>query len=172
MSMGKDVIAVVKSGQEVYKAAKAAKKSLADEDKVAKGEIDRVKTLSSKLGALLADLPDSMNRSEQRKALAETKKLVKARLKEQQIIQDFEEIGRLNSQLFVLGLAESKLSFLETFDASALVDKDSLATLRQDVEDVQSQIATQLKIKAFYRISIRLAIFAIDLGMLLAKAAI
>lgn len=170
MSTGNDVVEVVKSAHEVYKAAKQGAKDVDSSKNATASDVKSLKAHHKKLRDLLDGLPNRMTRAEMARAFKAAKELAEARLAEQDPIDDLEEIQRLRSQIFVLELAEAKIALQNAFDVSALVSQKLLQSLVSDVEVVGEEIATQLRVKAFYRISIKAAIFTLNLAVLIAKA--
>jgi len=171
MSVGKDLVTVAKDGKAVYDAAKRLQKDLKGEAKVTKKEIDMLRAFAAKIKRVAKDLPDAMTVTERRAYINATMATVRARLKKQQEVTDFEEEFKLRAQLFTLENQLLKLELLATFDVRALVDPGELGKIVSNIEEAQRQITTQLKAQGATRIGIRLAILAIDLGVLVAKAA-
>ncbi len=171
MSVGEDLVTVAKDGKAVYDAAKKLKKDLKAEAKVAKGEVEKLRAFAAKIKKVAKDLPDAMTVAERRAFIKATMATVNARIKRQQAAMDFEELAKLRAQAFTLENQLLKLELLATFDVRALVDPGELEKLISNIEEAQRQIKTQLKAQGAVRIGTRLAILAIDLGVLVAKAA-
>jgi hypothetical protein len=171
MSVGEDLVGIAKDGKAVYDAAKKLKEDLDAETKVAKTEVDKLRNFAERIKKVAKHLPDEMTVAQRRAFIKATMATVNARIKEQQEVMDFEELAKLRAQLFTLENQLLKLELLATFDVQALVDPGELDKLLKNIEEAQRQIKTQLKAQGAVRIGIKLAILAIDLGVLVAKAA-
>ena len=171
MSTGSDLVAAAKKAREVYQAGKQIVKDLDAEADIAKKDLDRLADFAKQLGAILDDLPTDMSKQERRRFIAATKATINERLKYQDTVLDFEERLKLNAQLFTLENQELKLDLLDRFDVRSLVDADALAKLQVEIDDALRQIVKQIKARGYVRLAAKLAILAIDLGVLVAKAA-
>lgn len=171
MSTGADLVAAAREAREVYQAGKQIVKDLDAEADVAKKDLNRLADFAKQLGAILDDLPTDMSKQERRRFIAATKATINERLKYQDTVLDFEERLKLNAQLFTLENQELKLDLLDRFDVRSLLDADALAKLLVEIDDAQRQIVKQIKARGYVRLAAKLAILAIDLGVLVAKAA-
>jgi hypothetical protein len=171
MSTGSDLVAAARKAREVYQAGKQIVKDLDAEADVAKKDLDRLADFAKQLGAILDDLPTDMSKQDRRRFIAATKATINERLKYQDTVLDFEERLKLNAQLFTLENQELKLDLLDRFDVRSLLDADALAKLQVEIDDALRQIVKQVKARGFVRLAAKLAILAIDLGVLVAKAA-
>jgi hypothetical protein len=171
MSTGSDLVAAARKAREVYQAGKQIVKDLDAEADVAKKDLDRLADFAKQLGAILDDLPTDMSKQDRRRFIAATKATINERLKYQDTVLDFEERLKLNAQLFTLENQELKLDLLDRFDVRNLLDADALAKLQVEIDDALRQIVKQVKARGFVRLAAKLAILAIDLGVLVAKAA-
>jgi hypothetical protein len=171
MSTGSDLVAAAKKAREVYQAGKQIVKDLDAEADIAKKDLDRLADFAKQLGAILDDLPTDMSKQDRRRFIAATKATINERLKYQDTVLDFEERLKLNAQLFTLENQELKLDLLDRFDVRSLLDADALAKLQVEIDDALRQIVKQIKARGYVRLAAKLAILAIDLGVLVAKAA-
>lgn len=171
MSVGEDLVTVATDAREVYRAAKQIGKDLEDEDEIAQKDAKAFLDYAERLRAIVKDLPSDMSKAERRQFVSATKATIQERLKHQDAALDFEERLRLNAQLFTLENQELKVDLLDRFDVRHLVDAEALEKLRLDLEDARKQIRKRLKARGYVRVAIRLAILAVDLGVLIAKGA-
>ena len=149
MSVGNDLVTVAKDAQAVYKAAKKLKKDLKAEAKVAKKDIDNLKALHTKLKQVTKNLPDALTVAERKRLVANTKKLIDTRLKEQDATLDLPEREKLNTQSFVLNNQLLKLQIMQNFNVKELIDNDRLESIAGDIADAQRQIRKQMKAQGY-----------------------
>jgi hypothetical protein len=168
---GDDLIQVAKDAREVYRAAKQISEDLKAEEKVAAADMKTLRQTYDRLEEILEDLPTEMTRAERRRYIAATKALIEERLKRQDVANDFEERLKLNAQLFTLENQAIKLDLMDQFDVRALVKGAPLDKLINEVAAAQEQIRRQLTARGYARVGAKAAILAIDLGVLVAKAA-
>ena len=168
---GDDLIQVAKDAREVYRAVKQISKDREAEDRVAAADLNTLRETYARLAEILDELPTEMTRAQRRRYIAATMAVIEERLKHQDLANDFEERLKLNAQLFTLENQAIKLDLLDQFDVRALVKGAPLDKLINDVADAQVQIRRQLTVRGYARVGAKLAILAIDLGVLVAKAA-
>lgn len=162
---------VLKDAKDVYDAAKQLEKDKKGEAKTARKEIASLEKLASDLLEATTALPSSST-VEERGALVDAAiALVQSRAQSLAYPEDIEEIAKLKAQEATLQSQKSKLLLLAVFAPSELVSAESLARLRERVEDVQEQIGKAIRARGYVRIATRTAILAIDLALLVAKAA-
>lgn len=166
-----DLIGVAKDAREVYRAAKGLAEDLDAEQKVGADDMKRLRDAYGRMEEILEDLPSAATRSERRRYVTAVRQLIEERLKRQDVANDFEERLKLNAQLLTLENQAIKLDLLDQFDVQALVKGLPLEKLILEVTEAQTQIRRQLTARGYARIGAKLAILAIDLGLLVAKAA-
>lgn len=171
MSLGSDLVNVAREARELYKAAKKISKDLDDEASISEDDLNKLEAYGKEMAAVVKELPDDMSKEERRRFIAATKATIGERLKFQDTLMDFEERLKLNAQLFTLENQELKLDLLERFDVKRLIDKGGLDKLRLGIEEAQKQIVKQVKARGYVRLATKFAMLAIDLGLLVAKAA-
>jgi hypothetical protein len=172
MGIGNDLVTVIKDGRDVYRAAKKIKKDLDDEAKVAKAHLDAIVGYADRLEEIVDDLPDDLTKAQRRQVIASTRALIEERQKHQDAVMDFEERLKLQAQLFTLENQALKLDLLDQFNVRELLENTApRRKLLTEVRAVQEEIKKQIKAAGAVRVGSKLAILAIDLGVLVAKAA-
>ncbi len=175
MSTGQDLVNVAQQAQGIYKTAKQLKKDLANEEEVSTAEIEKLKILNSNMLNLMQDLPDHSDISDSRAFIKTNIETIEERIKHQQQAVNFDELAKLQAQKFSCENLNLKLSLLDYLDVRNLVDqkaKIELDKLLEEVEDAQNAISNQMKVAGYTKVAIKSAILTIDLGVLVAKAAV
>lgn len=168
MSTGQDLVNVAKDAQDIYKTAKQLKKDLAKEDKVAQGEIEKLKSFNKKMLDLVKDLPDQTNKADGIEFIELSIAALTDRIDDE---EDLGELANLKDQRADLNDLKLKVKLQGHLDVRNLIHQNDLDRLLKAVRNAQRAVKSQVKVAGFTKLALKSGVLLIDVGVLVAKAA-
>ena len=169
MSTGQDFVSVAKDAKEIYNTAKQLKKNLVKEEIVAQSEIEKLKNFNQQMFDLVNDLPDQINQTDSIEFIELSIAVLTERIEEE---DDQNERANLKDQRADLNDQKLNIDLNGILDIRSSIRRNDLDELLTAVREAQDAVKSQMKVAGYTKLALKSGVLLIDLGKLVAKAAV
>lgn len=169
MSTGQDLVNVAKDAKEIYNTAKQLKENLVTEEFVAESEIEKLKNFNQQMFDLVNDLPDQINQADSIEFIELSIAVLTERIEDE---DDQNERANLKDQRADLNDQKLNIDLNGILDIRSSIRRNDLDELLMAVREAQVAVESQMKVAGYTKLALKSGVLLIDLGKLVAKAAV